>query len=122
MAISLIPEEDLQRNRMAFANRKKVAVARETERLEKQIDKDVASRLHKGLTLPYTITFSIPEAIMSKKDQSDFLDGDDYFAVVVAHLRDVYRNVGWVSKVKRTLDQVQFILDRPKSVKTAPET
>lgn len=120
MAITLISEEDLQRNRMAFANRKKVAVARETERLEKLIDKDIASRMHKGLSLPYTITFSIPEAIMSKKDQSDFLDGDDYFATIVSHLRDAYRNAGWASKVKRTLDQVQFILDRPKLVKTTP--
>ncbi|MBF0146091.1 MAG: hypothetical protein HQL84_08255 [Magnetococcales bacterium] len=118
MAVQIISEEDLYRNRMAFAKRRKVAIAQETDKLEKMIDKEVSSRLHKGMNLPYTVTFAIPEAIMSKKDQSDFLDADDYFLAIVTELRDLYRKAGWASKVKRTADQVQVILDRPRGTKS----
>lgn len=117
MAVLLISEEDLQRNRAAFAKRRKVAIAQETEKLEKMIDKEVGSRLHKGMSLPYVINFAIPEAIMTKRDQSDFLDAEDYFLATVTELRDLYRKAGWASKVKRTAEQVQFVLDRPRPAK-----
>ncbi|MBF0108076.1 MAG: hypothetical protein HQL76_02720 [Magnetococcales bacterium] len=117
MAVHLISEEDLQRNRLAFAKRRKVAIARETQRLEELIDREVSSRMHKGMILPYVVSFAIPEAIMSKKDQSDFLDADDYFMAIVTELRELYRKAGWASKVKRTDDQVHLTLDRPRQAK-----
>ncbi|HIJ85284.1 MAG: hypothetical protein HW380_1464 [Magnetococcales bacterium] len=117
MAIPLISEEDLQRNRMAFAIRRKVAVRQETEKLERMIDREAASRLHKGISLPYTIPFQIPEGIVSRKEQGDFLDADDYFLSIATELREIYRKAGWASKVKRVGEAVHIMLDRPKPVK-----
>lgn len=118
MAVQLISEEDLYRNRMGFAKRRKVAIVREAEKLEQYIDKEVSARLHKGMVLPYAISVTIPESILTKKDQGDFLDADDYFTAVVTELRELYHKAGWSSKAKRTDDTIQFLLDRPKSSTT----
>lgn len=112
MAISIMSDKELERNRFAFQKRLKVVIREEATILEKVMDAQIRERFFKGERLPYEIAVAVPEGIQAGANREIFQDENNYAKTIIPIIRRKYGTAGWSSVVKREPGKMKFILGR----------
>lgn len=112
MAVPILSEEELERNRLAFQKRLKVEWLKEIEKVEAAVDARVREFFFTGRSLPYEVSVTVPGELLAGGGSAIFRDLDDYSQRVITVVRNNYGQAGWTTKVKRTDDGFRFVLGR----------
>ncbi len=112
MAVHILSEADLQRNRRAFQKRLRVELRLACEEVETAVDARIREHFFVGRPPPYEVRVTIPETVVEGDRRVVFADIDDYCRKIIPLVRKNYSRAGWSSVVKRSGATLRFILNR----------